>query len=257
MFRHATGLLLLLCSRALTQSSPPAFEAADLKPNKSGDVRMMVDFQPGGRLTARNVPLRILIALAWHVRPDAVTAGPNWLASDRYDIVAKASQTTPPDDLRRMLQTLLAERFKLALHTDQKPMPAYALLLAKSGAKLDPSTPGLLTEQRCRPGDTIPGQKQVVCEHMSMTLFADTLQELAPRDLDAPVINQTGLTGPFAFQLTWSPARRSASTDAPEPLAGPTLSEALENQLGLKLENKKLPLPVLVIDRIERVPQEN
>ena len=257
MFRHAAGLLLLLGSRALAQSAPLSFEAADLKPNKSGDVRMMVDFQPGGRLSARNVPLKILIALAWRVRPDSVTAGPNWLASDRYDVVAKAAQTTPPDDLRRMLQTLLAERFKLSLHVDRKPMPAYALLLAKSGAKLDPSTPGLLTEQRCRPGDPIPGQKQVICEHMSMTLFADTLQELAPRDLDAPVINQTDLAGAFAFKLTWSPAARPPSADTPEPLAGPTLSEALENQLGLKLENRKLPLPVLVIDRIERVPVEN
>ena len=77
-----------------------------------------MDFQRGGRFSATNVALKILIALAYHVRPEAVTGGPGWLGSDRFDIVAKALQTTPPDEIRRMLQTLLAEQFKLEVHTD-------------------------------------------------------------------------------------------------------------------------------------------
>jgi uncharacterized protein (TIGR03435 family) len=252
-------LLFLCCSPAFSQSqiTPPSFEAADVKANKSGEVRMAVDFQPGGRLSARNVPLKILIALAYHVRPDAVTGGPGWLGSDRFDIVAKASQTTAPDDLRRMLQTLLAERFKLELHSEKKMMPAYSLSPAKAGARLQPAEAGLVTERRCHPGETMEGQKHLVCEHMTMALFADTLQEIASRDVDAPVVDQTGLQGAYTFSLAWTPGARTADLSNPDPPVGPTLSEALESQLGLKLENKKLPLPVMVIDRVERVPAEN
>lgn len=259
MFRRATGpLLMLSCFPIFSQpTTPPSFEAADVKANKSGEVRMAVDFQPGGRFTAHNVPMKVLIALAWHVRPEAVTGGPGWLDSERLDIVAKASQTTPPEELGRMLQTLLAERLKLEVHSDQKLMPAYGLLVGKNGPKLQPSEAGLLTDRRCSPGDAIVGQKHVVCEHMTMALLAATLQEIAPRDLDAPVVDQTGLPGAFAFQLAWTPAVRAAAaapTDAP---AGPTLFDALEAQLGLRLESKKLPLPVIVVDRIERTPAEN
>ena len=260
MLRSGSGLLLFLAvSPAFSQDgiTVPSFEVADVKANKSGDVRMAVDFQPGGRFSARNVPLRILIALAYHVRPDAVTGGPGWLGSERFDIVAKASQTTPPEELRRMLQTLLAERFKLALHSDQKLLPAYSLQLGKAGAKLQPAEAGLLTEQRCRPGEPVAGRKSVVCEHMTMALLADNLQEIASRDIDAPVVNQTGLEGAYTFKLAWTPGIQTVTPDPPDSAAGPTLFEALESQLGLKLENKKLPLPVLVIDRVERTPTEN
>ena len=252
MFRRAPVLFLVVLP-ALAQ--PPAFEAASVKANHSGDVRMSVDFQPGGRFDARNVPMRILIALAYHVRPDAVTGGPAWLGSERFDIVAKAAQTTPPDEIRRMLQTLLAERFKLETHADRKVLPAYALRVAKTGPKLQTSDPGLLTARRCSPAEAIPGQKHVACQHMSMALFADSLQELAMRDVDAPVVDQTGLEGSFEFQLAWTPGIANAAV--PDAGAGPSLFEALERQLGLKLENAKLPLPVIAVDRLERVPTEN
>src|SRR6516165_11814755 len=113
MVRSISAVLFLSCFSAASQSptKPSSFEVADVKVNKSDEVRMTVDFQPGGRFFARNVPLKILIALAYHLRPDKVTGGPGWLDSDRYDIVAKASQTTPPDGIRRMLQRLLSERF--------------------------------------------------------------------------------------------------------------------------------------------------
>ena len=219
---------------------------------------MAVDFQAGGRFSATNVPLKILIALAYHVRPEAVTGGPGWLGSDRFDIVAKALQTTSSDEIRRMLQTLLAEQFKLKLHTDQKNMPAYARLPGKAGPKLQPSSePALLTDQRCRPGDANAGQRQVECKHMTMALFADTLQELAPREIDAPVVDQTGVQGTYSFNLVWAPAVLGDPANPLDPAAGPTLFEALDSQLGLRLQSKKLPLAVIVIDRVERVPVEN
>ena len=131
MFRSDGSMLLFLSAVTAfsqTQTTPPSFEVADVQVNKSGEVRMAVDMQGGGKLSMRNAPMRVMIAMAYQVRPDAVTGGPAWLESDRFDIVAKAEQKTSPDDLRGMLQTLLAERFKLAIHTDQKVMPAYALV---------------------------------------------------------------------------------------------------------------------------------
>jgi uncharacterized protein (TIGR03435 family) len=260
MFQNTFCMLLgLSCIPVFgqKQTTSSSFEAAAVKANKSGEIRMAVDFQAGGRFSATNVPLKILIGLAYHVRPEAVTGGPVWLGSDRFDIVAKALQTTPPDEIRRMLQTLLGERFKLELHTDQKILPAYALLPRRTGPKLQPSEPGLLTEQRCRPGDAIAGQRHVVCDHMTMALFADTLQELAPREIDAPVVDQTRVQGTYTFNLAWAPATPAGPANPTDPPAGPTLFEALDSQLGLKLESKKLPRPVIVVDRVERVPVEN
>ncbi len=228
-----------------------------MKVNKSGEVRMAVDFLPGGRLSMRNVPMKVMIQMAYHVRPEAVTGGPDWLGSDRFDIVAKALQTTSPDELRRMLQTLLAERFKLAVHTEQKIMPAYALVLGKTGPKLQPSETALLTEQRCGPGEGAAGQKHVACQHITMAVLADTMQEIAPRDIDMPVVDQTGLPGAYNFKLDWTPAVRAAARAFPDAPEGRTLFEAVEAQLGLKLENSKLPLPVIVIDRVDRTPTEN
>jgi len=259
MFKNASIVLWLLSSiPAFGQSqTPPSFEVADVKVNKSGETRMAVDFQPGGKLSMRNVPMKVMIILAYHVRPDAVTGGPGWLESDRFDVVAKALQTTSPDELRLMLRTLLAERFKLAIHTDQKIMPAYALALGKTAPKLEPSAAALLTDQRCGPGEGAAGQKHVVCQHITMAVLADTLQEIAPRDITIPVVDQTGLAGAYNFKLDWAPAVRAGAETPSDVPAGPTLFDAVETQLGLKLESKKLPLPVIVIDRVERTPTDN
>jgi len=118
--RISRFLLFLRCLPAIGQNqlAPDSFEAAVAKTNKSREIRMAVDFEPGGRFSATNVPLRILIALAHHVRPEAVTGGPGWLGTDRFDIVEKAAQTTPPDGIRCMLQTLLAERFQLQFRAE-------------------------------------------------------------------------------------------------------------------------------------------
>jgi uncharacterized protein (TIGR03435 family) len=259
MFRNAATLMFLSSIPALSQNqiAPASFEVADVKVNQSGEPRMAVDFLPGGRLSMRNVPMKVMIIMAYRVRPDAVTGGPSWLESDRFDVVAKALQTTSPDELRLMLRTLLAERFKLAIHTDQKIMPAYALVLGKTGPKLQTSDAGLLTDRRCGPGEGEAGQKHVACQHMTMAVLADTLQEIAPRDVAMPVVDQTGLPGSYNFKLDWAPAVRAAAGASPEAPAGPTLFDALETQIGLKLESKKLPLSVIVIDRVERVPTEN
>jgi uncharacterized protein (TIGR03435 family) len=251
-------LLFLLSIPVFSQSEakPLSFEVADVKVNKSGEARMAVDMQGGGKFTMHNVPMSVMVMFPYHTRPDAVTGGPGWLGSDRFDIVAKAAQTAPPDDLRRMLQNLLAERFKLVVHQEQKMIPAYALIVGTSGQKLRASEAALLTDQRCVPDEGAVGQKHIDCQHMTMAALADQLQEQSPRDFDVVVVDQTGLNGAFDFKLDWTPAIRGAAAST-DPSAGPTVFEAVAEQLGLKLESRKLPLPVIVIDRVERVPLEN
>jgi uncharacterized protein (TIGR03435 family) len=248
------------CFAAFGQAPPstPSFEVADVKVNNSGEVRMAIDLQPGGRLIMRNVPMKVLIMFAYHVRPEAVTKAPGWIESDRYDVVAKATPGTPPDHIRRMVQALLAERFKLGVHVEQRVGPAYALVLGKSGPKLQMSEPAPLTEHRCTPTGGVTGRKHADCRHLSMVEFAEWLQELSPRDFDVPVVDQTGLHGLFDFKLDWTPGASRATADAPaDSLESVTIFQAVESQLGLKLQSTKLPLPVLAVDSVERVPIGN
>jgi uncharacterized protein (TIGR03435 family) len=261
MRQRSAGAILLFASAIPALCQPPttqlSFEVADVKINKSGETRMAVDFQGGGKLSMHNVPMKVLIMFAYHVRAEAVEGWPGWFESDRFDVVAKAAQTTPPDDLRRMLQTLLAERFKLVVHNDQKLMPAYALILGKSGPKLQLSEPAILMEQRCDPAAAPSGLKHVACHHLTMAVLADTLQELSPRDFDVPVIDQTGLKGAYDFNLDWAPPSKPGAEASSDAVAGLTIFGAVEAQLGLKVERKKLPLPIIVIDHVERVPADN
>jgi len=250
------ALSFFLCPNIKAQTDArSSFEVADVKMNQSGEARMAVDFQPGSKFVARNVPMRILIALAYHVRPEAVN-GPGWIGSARYDIVAKASHGVTPAELQAMVQTLLAERFKLALHVERKESAAYALEVSKTGPKLQPSESVPINEQRCVPGTGDANQKHYVCAHMTMPLLAGSLQEIAPRDIDVPIVDQTGLVGNFDFKLDWTPAPPSAAPLS-DTIAGPSLFEAVENQLGMKLRRTKLPLPVIVVDSVEKTPIEN
>ncbi len=248
--------MLLNAVRLLLVSGPlfaQGFEVAAVTANKSGELRMSVDLQPGGKLIMHNVPMKVLIMFAYHLRADALSGGPGWIESDRYDVVAKAPEKAPQDDIRRMLQALLAERFHLAVHTDQKVMPAFALIVGKSGPKLQPSDTAILSAQRCTPADGAPGQRHIECRHLTSAVLADYLQELAPRDFPVPVVDQTELKGAYDFKLDWVPTTAAAQLDD----SGPTIFDAVAIQLGLKLESRKLPLPVIVIDRVDRVPVEN
>jgi uncharacterized protein (TIGR03435 family) len=237
---------------AHAQTAPLSFEVASVTANKSDEHRMSVDLQPGGRLSMHNVPMKVLVMFAYHLRSEALSGGPGWIESERYDVVAKAPERAPQDDIRRMLQTLLAERFHLAVHADQKLLPAFALVVGKSGPKLQPSETAILSAQRCTPADGVPGQRHVECRHITTAVLADYLQELAPRDFPVPVVDQTDLKGAWDFKLDWVPTTPGSTDDA-----GPTIFDAVAIQLGLKLESRKLPLPVIVIDRVDRVPVEN
>ena len=130
------------------QTPAPAFEVASIKPNNSGDGRVMMQQQPGGRFTATNIPLRLLIRNAYQLQDFQIVGAPSWINSERYDIVAKAEDGTPPETpsldrtgpnrIQLMIRSLLAERFQLVAHDETRELPIYALVVARSDGKLGP-----------------------------------------------------------------------------------------------------------------------
>ena len=230
----------------------PEFEVADVKVNHSGQPGVQGGFLPGGQLSVRNIPMKELIVQAY--KAGGVSGGPNWLDSERFDIVAKAPPNTAEDALRLMLQTLLAERFKLAIHREQKSTAVFALVAAKRGFKLQ--TAAGSGRPKCSPGQGAEGLNHTVCTNFTMADLAAALPtRIAPSFIDRPVVDLTGLKRTYDIQLDWVP--RSPTGNTADGAAGPTVFDALNKQLGLKLEERKLSMPVIVVEHIERVPSEN
>jgi hypothetical protein len=137
--------LWLRAQSAAPAPGSQAFEVASVKPNKSGDGRISIQMQPGGRFTATNFPLRELIRMAYGVQNSQLVGGPDWIGSERFDIVAKAESDPspsppggPPGPMLMMVRNLLVERFKLAVHNETKDLPIYALVMARADGRLGP-----------------------------------------------------------------------------------------------------------------------
>jgi uncharacterized protein (TIGR03435 family) len=243
--------LLLLWPIALGLSAQtPTFDVASIKPNRSDNGRSSMRGSEG-RVTMENVSLRKLI-LAAHGIPDDreyMLVGPDWLGSERFDIQATFPPATGQEQMRQMLQTLLRDRFKLALHRETKQLPMYALVVAKGGPKIHAVEDGQ--------GRTSSRIGQLDASKITMQKLADLLARMTGQ----PVIDSTGLTGVFDFKLEWSPDETQKllpqGETAPAAGSGPSIFSALQDQLGLKLESRKGPVEVLVVDRIEKVPTEN
>lgn len=257
MLRLGSVLLALLVPW-IAQTQPQSFEVASIKPNGSGDNRIMIRVLPGGRFTATGVTAKQLISQAYNLREFQISGGPGWIYSDRFDINAKAEglpERMAPDQLRPLLRSLLEERFSLKTHTENKDMPIYALMVGKSGPKL-----------KANEGSEAPmirlGRGQIDSKKTSMSMLA---QHLAMQ-LGRKVVDKTDLPGEYDILLEWTPEPGQGSgpfTGPPSPDAlpaadslGPTLFTALQEQLGLRLESQKGPVEVLVIDGVEK-PSEN
>jgi uncharacterized protein (TIGR03435 family) len=257
-------------------TKPPAFEVASVKPHNPDDQQVMMVAQPGGRFVARNIPLRLLIRTAYRLQDDQVLGGPKWLASDRFDIVAKAEEGAhdPPDErnqLAEMIQALLTDRFKLEVHHETKELPIYALALARTDGALGSQ----LRRNECERVLAAPDASQPrPCGSISNgtgrlsfrgTPMPQILQFLSPA-VNRVVVDRTGLTGRFDLDLEWTPDQLrefKASADRPPGSLpqingvpfdpnGPSIFTALQEQLGLKLESTKGPVDVLVIDHAEQ-----
>jgi bla regulator protein blaR1 len=251
------GPVLLLLGFAAA-SAQPAFEVASIKPNSSGDNRIMMRMQPGGRYTATGVTLKQLIAQAYNVRDFQISGGPGWIGSERYDVNAKAEGTPDriaPDQLRLMIRALIEDRFRLKVHNESREMPVYALVVGKSGPKLPPSS-----------GERGPmmhmGRGQIDVKKVPMAVLAQHLSQ----QLGRSVIDKTELDGEYDIVLNWTPEPGHdggpfggpPSPDAlpPADSSGPTIFTALQEQLGLRLETQKGQVPILIIDQVEK-PAEN
>lgn len=252
---YAPVLFTLLCA-AQERTVTPSFEVADVKPSSSSNVEpRKARILPGGRLEVPNATLKELIIFAYGVQENAITGLSKWMDNDRFDIVAKAPADSSAEVLRPMLQSLLADRFKLTLHRTDRSMSAYVLSRGKHDLKLQPGSGGRQTcqwsvlESGSRDGD--PTQSRIrrrECRNMTMEELAKQLPGWGGIGIDRPVVNETGLTGPYDFYLdVGMPLRAKAGT---VPDDGPTIFTAFE-QVGLKLESRKTPVPVIVIDHAE------
>jgi uncharacterized protein (TIGR03435 family) len=190
-----------------------------------------------------------------------VLSGPSWLEADRFDVIAKAQPSTTPATAKLMRQALLADRFKLVLHTDSKPMPAFVLSVGKGKPKLTPSDGKSAPGCQAPPTQTLPQpgvipKSTVVCRGLSMEAFATRLRAMAANPLSGgnnPVVDKTGLEGSWDFDITWTLPLMLARAGAD----GISIFDAVDKQLGLKLEEQKVATPVIVVDSVNRKPSDN
>ncbi len=231
-----TAMTLAACAQT------PAFEVASIKPNRAGGGMSGIRVTEG-RVTMENVSLKKVTLWAYGVPDDReyALAGPDWLTSERFDVQASFPAGARPEQVRPMMQALLAERFKLALHKETRQLPIYALVVAKGGPKIHAVEDGS-AKTTGRPG-------HFEATKVTMQHFAD----LVGRFLGQQVVNETDLAGVFDFTLEWSPEEMKPGAES----AGASLFTALQEQLGLKLEGRKGPVEVLVVDHIEKAPTEN
>jgi uncharacterized protein (TIGR03435 family) len=238
----------LFISRAFCQPVPagPAFEVASIKPNTSLS-RHASSHVTNGEVIMSNVSLKSCIQFAYHIQ-DGRLFGPDWLSATSFDIVAKPPSGSPHDQYREMMQALLADRFKLAIHHESRTLPAFALVIGKNGPKLQKGEPG-------GPHVDVENTK-LTGRGMTMANLAETLS----RHLDRPVVDKTGLEGFFDLHLEWSPEEKPSDEKeaaAALPPSRPPMFTAVQEQLGLRLQAEKLPVDVIVVDHMERLPTEN
>ena len=252
---RALCLLLMGFSSAAAQpeDSRPAFDVASVKPSPRTPGQDAIAINLGtaqhGTVTLGNTTLSECIRWAYGLASEDQVSGPDWIRDRelRVDIVAKAPPDTPVDQLRLMTQRLLAERFLLAMHTEKKPVAHGELTVYKNGPpRSDSQEPGPSSYKSY-------GRGRIAYDHIAMP----TLAVLLSRQLRQPVVDRTGLGGYYNVDLRWTPdepAPAGAPPDAPEY---PDIYRAIQQQLGLRLEQTKTPLDVLVIDHAEKVPAGN
>jgi uncharacterized protein (TIGR03435 family) len=237
-----------------------AFEVATIKPTGPEPGGRWIRMQSANRFMAHNHAVRTLIAAAYDLSPQAILGGPAWVDSDRWDIVAKTPGDIRPnlDEQMSMLRQLLGERFKLAFHREPKQLSIYTLSIVKGGSKLKESTTSPDATPEGPPPLIFalsPTSARLAARYTTMAEFASVLQR---SPLDRPVVDRTGLSGRYDFDLEFAPDDRLWGGTVPRPDNSdkPDLFQALQEQLGLRLDATKGPVEALVIDRIER-PSEN
>jgi uncharacterized protein (TIGR03435 family) len=291
------GLAMLVVVGALghnvmAQTSAPAetpqFEVASVRPNTSGDNKISARTFPGGRYEAINIPPRELIINSYGLQEQQMVGAPDWIASERFDIVAKAegeigppvNRDGSPSSLQLMIRALLEERFKLKVHREPREVPIYVLVLARPdgrlGRELKPSTTDCAALKAAKPSGGAPPEPPKPGERPRCGAWVGfgeliaggqpllELVSLLAGTVGRSVVDRTGLKGAYDIYLKWTPDRvlqRAAGAPVGDPIRvngveidpnGPSIFTALQEQLGLKLESERGTVEALVIDHIER-----
>jgi uncharacterized protein (TIGR03435 family) len=261
-----TAAFFISAATMLAQTPVPrpafdAFEVATIKPAVDEQSGAFIRMQSAHRFYVKNYSLKSLVGAAYNLTPRAISGDPAWAVSDHYDILAGTPGEVQPnlDEQMSMLRKLLADRFKLTFHREQKEFSIYALTVTKNGPKL---------KESAAPSDKLPELVSVVFpDHVLMPARNATMAEFASHlanrgVLDRPVVDKTGLSGKYDFDLEWADdetqfggkMRKRASPD--DGSEKPDFFAAVQQQLGLRLDATKGPIEVLVIDHVER-PSEN
>ena len=268
MFRFVTSVsltafLLIQAAAGQTPARKPVFETASIKaveytgrPEQPGSVTGGLGTDSPLSIRYTDVTLHHLLRSAFGVKDEQIV-GPASIDTDRYEVTAAIPPATTVPQFHLMLQNLLADRLKMKFHKGTKEMPVFVITAPKGAGKLQvsktPTEPGcMITTGIPKPGEAISATTAVdpvkhrACRNMNMQAIMDTLPRLDPKDIDRPLVDQTGLKGNYDFLLEWA--------NASDP--GPRMLESLEG-LGLKLEPRKMPLPTIVIDHVEKKPTGN
>jgi bla regulator protein blaR1 len=262
---------------AQAQDAPadiPKFDVASIKPNKSGEMRTMMGFKPDG-VSMNGVTTQMMLTQAFQVEDDRIVGAPSWVNSDHFDVEAKIApeDATKLDRLKpgqrmEMLQPFLQDRFGLKFHHETREMPVYVLEAAKGGSKLKQAEPEAADGNDG--GGTPRGMMRMGIGNLEANgAQVDMLVHTLSREVGRTIIDKTGLTGKYDFNLHFTPANMPAGmgpgpgagpggghpgADAPPPsdTTGPDIFTAIQEQLGLKLVSAKGPVDVIVIDHIDR-----
>jgi uncharacterized protein (TIGR03435 family) len=280
------ALLLAAMAASALAAAPQApapevgavFEVASIKQNRNGGPVAGLRRSPGGRFEATNIQLATLISFVYQLQPFELLGGPEWQMDDRWDILAKINGDPPPappgtiDVIMIATQALLANRFKLAVHRETREIPVYRLVRAnrdgRLGKGLRPSTVDCLAIRRAedeaaKGGPPAPNPNtpdRVVCGlrisvgriqfgGRPLTVLTNGLTAITQRR----VVESTGLTGDWEFDISFNPPSVPPGVELPPPDPdAASLFTVLQEQLGLKLEAARLPMQVMVVDRVER-----
>ena len=250
--------MLSVCS---AQTAPPPFEVTSIRPNRSGELQGAVFFQPG-RFVAKNATVKMLIAYAYAVKDFQISGGPSWIDSERFDITAKEDESVSVrrqklpwnqyrEQLGMMVQAMLADRFHLRVVHQPKEASILALVTVPGGSKLVPSA------RDSNEADFRGRRGQLTATGISVAQLADSLSWM-PEVGSRKVVDQTGIEGKFDLTLRWSWEQSPEAGGPPETVYpdAPSMFNAVQEQLGLKLQATKGPLDYLVVQEVER-PSEN
>ncbi len=255
--------MIALCTAGVAICQQPKFELADVHSSKTSRsaAQNFGGVLRAGKYVNRDVTMLELIEAAYKVKEDAIAGGPGWVTSDLFDIVAKVPEGTKMAEANQMLQSLLADRFKLVVKNETHPVPRYVLTVGKGGSKLKPASGSGQGCQRVQQpgggrGSDLGFMQNIMveCHNIAAAEIADNLHRMGGAEyFDHDLIDDTKLSGSFDFTLEWTAPVALVAKGA----NGISVFDAVDKQLGLKLELKDVPLPVLVIESVNRKPTAN